>query len=134
MVETKVPKDIRKFKGKAIGPFSFRQAICGLLAIVVDLVVYRYILKTMEVTLDTSMFIMILLAIVILAFSLEPHGMRMEVYLRNVVYKNFVFPTKRKVSTNLQSAIPKKTSEEIARINKEYKERIAREPEWKMYE
>lgn len=26
MVETKVPKDIRKFKGKAIGPFSLRQA------------------------------------------------------------------------------------------------------------
>lgn len=134
MVETKVPKDIRKFKGKAIGPFSFRQAGCGLFAIIVDFVVYRYILKPMEVTSDTSMFIIILLAIVILAFSFEPHGMRMEVYLRNVVYKNFVFPTERKVSTNLQGAISKKTSEEIAKINKEYKERIAREPEWRMYE
>lgn len=134
MIETKVPKDIRKFKGKAIGPFSLRQAGCGLLAVIVDFVVYKHVLKNIGVSSDTSMFIMILLAIAILAFSLEPHGMKMEVYLRNVVYKNFFFPTKRKVSTDLLPAMPRKSSDEIAQINKEYKKRIAKEPEWRMYE
>ena len=36
MIETKVPKDIRVYKTKIIGPLSFRQLICLIVAVIVD--------------------------------------------------------------------------------------------------
>lgn len=133
MIETKVPKDIRKFKGKAIGPFTFRQVICLVIAIVVDLTVYSFLLRDSNLGTDTVMMILMTCALPILIFIMEPNGMKMEVYLRKVLYKNILFPTKRKNKTDLSVPPKKKTENEIKAINKEYQERIKKEPEWKMY-
>ena len=134
MIETKVPKDIRKFKGKAVGPFTLRQVICGLAAMAVDFTVYRVVLKPYGVSQDTSMFVMIAIAVLILSFSVEPYGMKMEVYVRKVLYKNLFYPTARKTETVLTCKPQPKSEEELAKINKEYKQRIKEEPEWEMFE
>lgn len=133
MIETKVPKDIRRFKGKAIGPFSFRQVICIGIALIVDVVIYNYILKDMGFSTDTNFMILATCALPVLAFSLEPDGMKMEDYIRTVLYKNIMYPTKRKTITDLREKKPNKSIEEIKQINKEYDALIKEQPEWKMY-
>ena len=70
----------------------------------------------------------------ILMFIFEPSGMRMEVYIRKVLYKNLMYPTKRKVITNLNTYKYKISENELREINKKYQEQIKEEPEWKMYE
>lgn len=134
MIETKVPKDIRKFKGKAVGPFTLRQVICGLAAMAVDFTVYRVVLNPYDVSQDTCMFVMIAIAVLILSFSFEPYGMKMEIYVRKVLYKNFFYPNVRKTETVLTCKPQPKSAEELAKINKEYKQRIKEEPEWEMFE
>lgn len=135
MIETKVPKDIRKFKGKVLGPFSFRQTICISIAIVVDTIVYMTFLKGNDaMSSDTKVLILMFCALPILSFSLEVSGMSMEVYIRKVLYKNLMYPTKRKVITNLDTYKYKISDSELKEINKKYQERIKEEPEWKMYE
>ena len=141
MIETKVPKDIRKFKGKAIGPFSFRQIVCIIIAIIVDMTVYQNFIKGSDMSSDNSIIILMLCAIPILIFSFEPSGMKMEVYLRDVVYKNFLYPAKRRIRTEIISE--KKTAsdkesntigvKEQKRIQNEYKKAIKEHPEWKRY-
>lgn len=133
MIETKVPKDIRRFKGKALGPFTFRQAICIAIAVVVDIVLYNFIIKDMGFSTDANFMILTTCALPILAFSLEPNGMKMEDYIRTVLYKNITYPTKRKTITNLNDTKQNKKSEDIKQINKEYESLIKENPEWQMY-
>lgn len=134
MVETKVPKDIRNFKGKVLGPFSFRQVICISIAVVVDFIVYAFFLKNSGLSSDSKTLILMVCATPILMFIFEPSGMHMEVYIRKVLYKNLMYPTKRKVITNLNTYKYKIPENELKEINKKYQEQIKEEPEWKMYE
>lgn len=134
MVETKVPKDIRNFKGKVLGPFSFRQIVCIAITIVVDFAVYIFFLKNSGVSSDFKIMTLMFCATPILMFIFEPSGMRMEVYIRKVLYKNLMYPTKRKVITNLNTYKYKISENELREINKKYQEQIKEEPEWKMYE
>lgn len=134
MVETKVPKDIRKYKGKAIGPFSLRQILCGSITAIVDFGIYRLILKNMDISMDAKMFILCICAIPIMSFALEPYGMKMEVFLRDVVYKSFVFPRYRKNETDLKATPKFNTKEEQKQHEKEYRNKIKKNPEWRMFE
>ena len=68
MVETKVPKDIRNFKGKVLGPFSFRQIVCIAIAIVVDFAVYIFFLKNSGVSSDFKIMTLMFCATPILMF------------------------------------------------------------------
>ena len=43
MIETKMPKDIRAYKTKLIGPFTGRQAICVVIAGIVFIIFYACI-------------------------------------------------------------------------------------------
>ena len=134
MIENRVPKDIRKLKGKAVGPFTFRQVICGIIAGAVDIEVYSKILKPLNVSDDVSIFIIVLCSMGILIFTKEVYGMKMEVFLTTVLYKNIFFPTKRKVDCDLRPNNEKLSASDIRKINKEYQQRIKENPEWKMYE
>lgn len=133
MIEAKMPKDIRRFKGKAIGPFTLRQVICVIVAAVLAAAVY-FLLKDTQISSDMRGFIMFAAAVIPLLFITEPSGMKMEVYLRDVVYKSFLFPRKRLTGSDLTPKPEPKKQEEIKKINDEYKKNIAKHPELKMYE
>lgn len=133
MIETKVPKDIRRFKGKAIGPFNFRQVICIIIAIIFCFIIYSQFLKDSGLTSDVIFFVLITCALPILAFSIEPDGMKMEDYIKTVLYKTIMYPNKRKNITVMSEKKETKKIEELKQINKEYEKSIKEHPEWKMY-
>ena len=41
MLETQIPKDIRKYESKLVGPFTLRQLICFIIACLVAYIVFK---------------------------------------------------------------------------------------------
>lgn len=104
MVETKVPKDIRVYKTKIIGPFSLRQLICLVLAVLLDGLIY-FALSAMEIELDINTIIygVIFIDLPILAFMIEIDGLPMEKYLKEILIKQFLLKQKRSAETHISS-------------------------------
>ena len=48
MIETKMPKDIRSYKTKLIGPFTMRQLACIAVMGVVDIILYSLVIKPLS--------------------------------------------------------------------------------------
>lgn len=109
MIETKVPKDVRSYKTKILGPFTLRQIICLVAAIIFD--AFLYFLATalgIELNMRIVIYAVIFLDLPILMFILEPQGMPMEQYISKVIIANFLKPNKRKAE-NLLYEEQKKT-------------------------
>lgn len=122
MIETKVPKDIRSYKTKIIGPFSLRQLICLVVAILVDGLAYL-IISSMGIKLSMNLVIygVMFIDLPILAFIIEPQGMPMEKYIQKVLLTGFLKPSKRKAETLLyedQKKTPLTKKEKKERIKK----------------
>lgn len=122
MIETKVPKDIRSYKTKIIGPFSTRQLLCLVGAILVDGLAY-ILLSTLGIQLSMNLIIygVIFLDLPILAFIIEPQGMPMEKYIQKVLLTGFLKPSKRKAETLLfedQKRTPLTKKEKKERMKK----------------
>lgn len=97
MIETKMPKDIRTYKTKLIGPFTGRQAICVVIAGIVFILFYACIAKPFQLPQEYLFYIGLPLVLPILAFGwYEPNGMKLEKYLQKVVLRSFTVPAKRK--------------------------------------
>ena len=120
MIESKVPKDVRAYKTKIIGPFTTRQILCIVAAAVLDIFIY-FIVSTLEIKLNATMIIygVIFINLPVLAFIVEPQGMPMEKYIQKVLLVNFMKPSKRRVE-NLLYEDQKKD----ALTKKELKERM----------
>lgn len=120
MIETKVPKDIRSYKTKIIGPFTLRQLLCIIVAAIVDILIYSLI-SFMEIKLNATMIIygVIFINLPILAFIIEPQGMPMEKYIQSVLLVNFTKPSKRRTEVLLYE-----DQKKDALTKKELKERM----------
>lgn len=104
-IETSVPKDIRVYKSKVIGPFTLRQVICLAVAIAVDCLLYFGIFSMFDFSLNALIYVVILVDLPILAFTIEPLGMPMEQYLHKVLLKQFIAPNRRKTETKLTTPL-----------------------------
>ena len=134
MIETKVPKDIRSYKTKIIGNLSFRQVICIAITIIVDIILYFGILKNLNISPKILIYIIIFVDIPILVFIAEPYGMPMEVFLKTVIVKNFIWPTKRKYKTKLKDKKKITMTDKEKKIhNKEFQRKLKLYPEYKAY-
>ena len=104
MIETKVPKDIRAYKTKIIGPFSLRQLICLIVAAIVDGFVY-FGTQAFGIELSINMMIygVIFIDLPIFAFMIEVEGLPMEVYLKEIILKQFTAKTKRTAETRINT-------------------------------
>ena len=79
MIETKMPKDIRAYKTKLIGPFTGRQAICVVIAGIVFIIFYACIAQPFHLPQEYIFYVGLPLVIPILAFGwYEPNGMKLE--------------------------------------------------------
>ena len=78
MIEAKVPRDIRNYEVKMVGPFTIRQVILFLAAVVLDAIEYFFVLKPMQVPTDVLVYLIIFLDVPIMAFSYKPYGIKME--------------------------------------------------------
>ena len=54
MIEAKVPKDIRSYKTKMIGPLTLRQFLCIFIIGIMDFAIYSYIIKPLHINIDVS--------------------------------------------------------------------------------
>lgn len=97
MIETKMPKDIRSYKTKLIGPFTMRQLACIAVMGVVDIILYSLVIKPFQLPTEFIIYGLILIDVPIGAFGwIEPQGLPFERYLKDVLLRSFIAPAKRK--------------------------------------
>lgn len=110
MIEIEVNQDIREYKTKLIGPFTTRQVICLILG--GTTVIGAYNLLQPYLTSDTTTFVCMILAIPFILMSgiFEPHGMKMEDFLKASFVSLVLSPTVRKYE--LENSYNKQLMEE----------------------
>lgn len=110
MIEIEVNQDIREYKTKLIGPFITRQVICLILG--GTTVIGAYNLLQPYLTSDTTTFVCMILAVPFILMSgiFEPHGMKMEDFLRASFVSLVLSPTVRKYE--LENSYNKQLMEE----------------------
>lgn len=85
MLQTYVPKDIRIYKTKIIGPLSLRQILCLAVAILLAASVNQFVLIPYEVDNTSKIYIITFLVMPILAFSVSINGLPLEKHLKYFV-------------------------------------------------
>lgn len=122
MIEIEVNQDIREYKTKLIGPFTTRQVICLILG--GTTVIGAYNLLQPYLTSDTTTFVCMILAIPFILMSgiFEPHGMKMEDFLRASFISLVLSPTVRKYE--LENSYNKQLMEERKKKKKKKKKEI----------
>ena len=110
MIEIEVNQDIREYKTKLIGPFTTRQVICLILG--GTTVIGAYNLLQPYLTSDTTTFVCMILAVPFILMSgiFEPHGMKMEDFLKASFVSLVLSPTVRKYE--LENSYNKQLMEE----------------------
>lgn len=107
MIDGKMPKDIRVYKTKIIGPLTGRQILLVLLLLIIDLILYRYVVGPLSLPREAVIYGLILIDIPIAAFGwIEPQGMPLERYLKDVLIRYLMVPTCRKAKLVLYEADP----------------------------
>lgn len=97
MIESKMPKDIRAYKTKLIGPFNGRQLICVGIMLVVDFLLFQLVVLPLDLPLEFVIYGLVFIDLPIAAFGwVEINGMSLETYMKEVVLKMFLAPAKRK--------------------------------------
>lgn len=134
MIETKVPMDVRSYKAKLIGPFTTRQLVCVVIAVLIDAVLFFAILHPFNVPAKPAIFALVFVDVPIVAFTLEPMGMPMEQYLRSVLIRSFIAPTKRKAKSSLPKSQPTFYTKKERKVSqKRMKNLLKTNPELKAY-
>lgn len=120
MIEGPIPKDIRKYETKTLGPFTSRQIVCGTIAAAIAYVIYQGCKNYMSGT--SALCLALIPAIPILSFSVfKPYGMTLEKFLKTAFILNVMAPKIRKYKTN---NIYRLSTEPFLKISKkEYKKR-----------
>ncbi|MCC2254571.1 PrgI family protein [Ruminococcus sp. CLA-AA-H200] len=123
MIDAKIPKDIRAYKAKLIGPFTARQLICLAIMAASDILLYSLVFVPFDLTGDFMIYALIFIDIPIAAFGwVEPQGIPLEKYLKSVLLRSFLVPTKRKAK-NVIYKDEKKISEKNLKKNREKAEK-----------
>lgn len=118
MIKSRIPKDIRKYETKLVGPFTLRQTICIAVAVALDVVVLS-ICTLLKISMDTMIMVLMFVDVPIMAFSKKIGGVNMEVYIKEVLFDSLMSPAKKKESVRLS----KKGSEDVKLTKKERKKK-----------
>lgn len=132
-VESKVPKDLNKYKTKlGGGSFTLRQMTCAAIAVAVDIALWSLLLLNIDISFNIKVYITMFIDIPIMLFVFEPEGIKMEQYLKNVLLKNFLYPRYRynKTQETQEYVIDEKRMKER---QKEIPKLISEHPELKAY-
>lgn len=126
MIEREVLQDIRKYKKKVIGPFSLRELVCFVLALIVCVPTYFFLSKYL--VRNAIIFVIVVLAIPFLLCGWkEVYGMPFEKYAFSVLKKICTRSKHRKYgSTNICDVLFEEpeivlTSKEIKEMKKKQK-------------
>lgn len=122
MIDIRIPKEIRQYEAKFVGPFTMRQTICVSAGLTICILIYN-VLKPF-VSRDLMMFFLLLPAAAIFLFGwVKPYGMRFEQFFFSAFINNFIAPKKRKYVIVNQyevqlKAVRKAEAQQNTRVNK----------------
>ena len=133
MVETNIPKDIRVYKTRVVGPLTLRQLICLCIAAALDGLLYLVFENLLHVPVRIFIFLLIFMDIPVMAFSIYVGGVPMELQLQNTIIYTLLAPTKRKMSTKLDGDNYYMSDEERKKIGKKMDKLAKKYPEYKAY-
>jgi hypothetical protein len=97
MVKIKIPKEIRQYETKLVGPFTARQTVCLVIAALLSgglAIVLKY---GFNMAISWDYFIPII--VICMAFTAKPYGQKFEDYALDFIIDNFFAPPKRKYTT-----------------------------------
>lgn len=125
MIEMEMPKDIRQYKTKLIGPFSTREFVCFTIAAGCGLLTFNTVGKIFVS--DVRIFLCIVSAIPgLLCGWYKPYGVPFEKFIKSTLIAHFLSPAKRKYVIenrfNVKKVKKKLTSKERKEIKKKTKE------------
>lgn len=133
MIETRVPKDVRKYEAKILGPFNKRQLICLGLGITVGIIVFTFFTSA-GISSENTIYIVIVCVLPIMAFAVKIDDMPMEVFIKNVFMNYYTTPRVRIQSEEIikREKIQKpKTKKEIKKDLKRRKKLEKENPEFR---
>ena len=94
MIEIVIPKDIRKYEAKLIGPFTMRQCICFVGAAVLDILAYKPISNLAGPDIAVMACLLIAAPFIVCGW-LKIYGMPAEVFIRSTFTGMFLAPKHR---------------------------------------
>jgi hypothetical protein len=136
MIESRVPKDIRNYRTKLIAGLDFRQIMCVVGALATDAVLKFVVFPLIgDVSVDSLTLIFGFIDIPILAFGwLRPDDLPLEIYIRDVVIRNFLAPRKRKLKRVIYTyPQPKYTDKQRKESDAKVAAEVKKHPEYKAY-
>ncbi len=96
MIEIEIPKDVRDFEAKLIGPFTARQLFCAIGLALGCYGSYKMAVNLFGEGASVNMLFPIVGAIPFAAVGwFKPYGMHFEKFARSVFVSMFLSPTKR---------------------------------------
>ena len=123
MIEIEIPKDIRKYESKLVGPLTTRQTICAVITCATAFCIYKV------TAFLPSDFRFILVGICVTPFLLlgwvKPYGMKFEQFVSTAFVSTIISPKHRKYKT-INAYAPeinkddKSKKKKKKKINKEY--------------
>lgn len=123
MIEIEIPKDIKDFEPKFIGPFTLRQGICFIAFLVVLLGGY-YLLGNIFTNGLRVLIPLALSMIPILTGWYKPYGMKFEEYVVSQLFTTILPPKKRLYKIeNEFDILDKKTEQEENTANMQEKKK-----------
>lgn len=98
MIDIRIPKEIRRYEAKFVGPFTLRQTICVGIGLPTCILLYNCLLPF--ISRDLIIFFLLLPAAATFLFGwVKPYGMRFEEFFFSAVINNFIAPRRRKYVT-----------------------------------
>lgn len=120
MIQIEIPKDIRKYEAKLVGPLSTRQTVCVILASAIAVPIY-FALDFLPS--DFKYFFVAIFAVPILLCGwVKPYGMHLEEFIQVAFVSNILSPKCRIYKTENPYASVNKTKSK--KELKKYKKKV----------
>lgn len=124
MIDIRIPKEIRQYEAKFVGPFTMRQTICIGIGLPICILLYNGLHPF--VSRDLMGFCLLLPAAAIFLFGwVKPYGMKFEQFFFSAAINNFIAPRRRKYITvnryEVQLKAVKKAEEQQNKTKKKQK-------------
>lgn len=98
MITIRIPKEIRQYEAKFVGPFTMRQTICLGIGLPICILLYNGLHPF--ISRDLMGFCLLLPAAAIFLFGwVKPYGMKFEQFFFLAFINNFIAPRRRKYIT-----------------------------------
>lgn len=97
MIKIPVPKEIRQYETKLVGPFTARQTVCLVIGALLSGGLALLLKYGFNMAVTWEYFIPII--VICMAFTAKPYGQKFEDYALDFIIDNFISPPKRKYAT-----------------------------------